>query len=140
MVLVDTSIWSLALRRRPSVLSDEERRLVEEWVRLVSEGLAALIGPIRQEILSGIRRPEVFEALRNDLSNFPYLTVDPGDYDRAAEFFNACRAHGITGGPTDMLISAVACRHDILVFAADPDYVRYARHVPLRLHRPRQAV
>jgi hypothetical protein len=105
----------------------------------VTEGLAALIGPIRQEILSGVRRPEVFRMLRQTLSDFPYLGIDAADYDRAAEFFNVCRARGISGGPIDMLISAVACRHDVPLFAADADYARCARHLPFKLHRARQA-
>ena len=134
MVLVDTSIWSLALRRRPAALTAAEGRLVDEWTDLVSEGLAGLIGPIRQEILSGVRRSEVFQALRRDLSDFPHLGIDAVDYDRAAEFFNVCRARGITGGPTDMLISAVAYRHGVPIFTVDTDYGRYARHIPLRLH------
>jgi predicted nucleic acid-binding protein len=134
MILVDTSIWSLALRRRPTALSVGEHQLVEEWARLVTDARAALIGPIRQEILSGVRRAEVFEMLRQALSDFPYLGIDAGDYDRAAEFFNACRAHGVTGGPIDMLISAVAYRHEVPVFAADADYARYTRYLPFRLH------
>jgi predicted nucleic acid-binding protein len=138
MILVDTSIWSLALRRRPVALSAGEAGLVEEWAHLVTEGLAGLIGPIRQEILSGVRRPEVFQALRRELADFPNLGIDAVDYDRAAEFFNVCRAQGITGGPIDMLISAVAYRHHVPVFSGDTDYVRYAQHLPLRLHRPRR--
>jgi hypothetical protein len=137
MVLVDTSIWSLALRRRPAVLSASERSLVDEWARLVMEGLALLIGPIRQEILTGVRRPEVFQTLRRALSDFPYLSIEPIDYDRAAEFYNTCRARGLIGGPIDMLISAVASRHEVSVFAADTDFARYARHLPVRLHGPR---
>jgi predicted nucleic acid-binding protein len=137
MVLVDTSIWSLALRRRPAALSAAEDQLVSEWAGLVTEGLATLIGPIRQEILSGIRRSEAFQALRRALLDFPHLGIDAEDYDRAAEFFNVCRARGVTGGPIDMLISSVAYRHAIPVFAADTDFVTYARHLPLRLHRPR---
>ena len=139
MILVDTSIWSLALRRRPAALSTEEQRLVEEWARLVTDGLATLIGPIRQEILSGVRRPEMFQALQRALSDFPYLGIDAADYDRAAEFFNLCRANGITGGPIDMLISAVAHRHETPVFAADTDYALYARYLPLQLHAPGRA-
>lgn len=137
MVLVDTSVWSLALRRRAAALTAVEVRLVDEWTGLVGEGLAGLIGPIRQEILSGIRRPEVFRALRRDLADFPHLGIDAIDYDRAAEFFNACRARGVTGGPIDMLISAVAYRHAVPIFTIDIDYARYARHIPLRLHVPR---
>ena len=137
MILVDTSIWSLALRRRPTVLTAAEARLVEEWAHLVSEGVAGLIGPIRQEILSGVRRPEAFQALRRELSDVPHLGIDAVDYDRAAEFFNVCRARGVTGGPIDMLISAVAYRHGVPIFTVDTDYARYARHIPLRLHAPR---
>lgn len=137
MILVDTSIWSLALRRRAAALSAEEERLVGEWARLVAEGMAGLIGPIRQEILSGIRRLEAFQALRRMLLDFPHLNIAAEDYDRAAEFFNVCRARGVTGGPIDMLISSVAYRHGIPVFAVDTDYMMYARHLPLRLHLPR---
>ena len=137
MILVDTSIWSLALRRRAAALSAEEERAVGEWARLVAEGIAVLIGPIRQEILSGIRRIDAFRALRRTLLDFPHLSITAEDYDRAAEFFNVCRAGGITGGPIDMLISSVAYRHTIPVFAVDTDYAMYARHLPLRLHLPR---
>jgi predicted nucleic acid-binding protein len=139
MVLVDTSVWSLALRRRTAALSAAEDQLVGEWAGLVAEGLATLIGPIRQEILSGIRRSEAFQSLRRALLDFPHLGIDAEDYDRAAEFFNVCRARGVTGGPIDMLISSVAYRHAIPVFAADTDFVIYARHLPLRLHRPRSS-
>jgi predicted nucleic acid-binding protein len=137
MVLVDTSIWSLALRRRAAALSTEEGRLVQEWTRLVAEGMAALIGPIRQEILSGIRRIEAFQALRRTLLDFPHLHIAAEDYDRAAEFFNVCRARGVTGGPIDMLIASVAYRHTTPVFATDVDFTMYARHLPLRLHLAR---
>jgi predicted nucleic acid-binding protein len=136
MTLVDTSVWSLALRRRPGSLSINERRLVDEWKRLVEKGLAVLIGPIRQEILSGIRERSTFETLRGLLSSFRYFEIVASDYDRAAEFFNDCRANGISGGHVDLLISSVAHRLDVPVFTADPDFVRYARHVPLRLHKP----
>ncbi len=61
---------------------------------LVAEGMAALIGPVRQEILSGIRRLEAFRALRRTLLDFPHLNIATEDYDRAAEFFNVCRGGG----------------------------------------------
>jgi len=65
MVLIDTSVWSLALRRSSLDLNNKQRRLVDRWTELVREGQAALIGPIRQEILSGVRHQESFETLRN---------------------------------------------------------------------------
>ncbi len=135
MVLVDTSVWSLALRRRPGSLGDEERIVVGEWTRLVKAGRAVLVGPIRQEILSGIRKQSTFAELRTLLSSFRYLEIEAGDYDRAAEFFNRCRAKGVSAGHVDLLIAAVAHRFEVPVFTTDPDFALYARHVPLELHR-----
>ncbi len=85
-VLIDTTIWSLALRRRSHQLSPEEKGLVEEWERLVTSGRAVLAGPIRQEVLSGVQSEKMFEALQERLSTFRYLEVLPGDYDQAARF------------------------------------------------------
>ncbi len=77
IVLVDTTIWSLALRRRPQNLSDPERLLVAEWAQLVRSGAAVLMGPIRQEILSGIRTQESFAAIQEGLGDFRYLEIIP---------------------------------------------------------------
>ena len=64
-VLVDTTIWSLALRRRLRDLSDDEARLVARWAELIQSGQAILIGLVRQEILSGIRDRVAFEVSTN---------------------------------------------------------------------------
>lgn len=134
IVLVDTTIWSLALRRRSDQLSDIERRLLDEWMRLVRTGEAVLIGPIRQEVLSGIRESRVFAAIQEKLGAFRYPEVLPEDYDRAARFFNACRARGITGSAVDLLICAVAHRLDSPIFTTDIDFQHYSKHVRIRLH------
>ena len=136
IVLVDTTVWSLALRRRRGVLSAAEAALVDEWARLVRTGEAALAGPIRQELLSGLRERKTFVSLQEQLSNFRYLAVTPGDYDRAAAFFNDCRAAGIAATPIDMLLCAIASRHDVAIFTTDEDFPRYATCLPIRLHRP----
>lgn len=137
-VLVDSTIWSLALRRRSSQLSILEQRLVEEWVTLVTSGRAVLTGPIRQEILSGIRSEAAFEALQERLSSFRYLEVLPGDYDQAALFFNLCRSRGIVGTHVDMLLCATAYRYGVPVFTTDQDFSHYARCLPIGLHRPEE--
>lgn len=135
-VLVDTTVWSLALRRRSDQLSSLERGLVEHWAELVISGRAVLAGPIRQEILSGIRSPEVFEALRAKLLPFRYLEVLPQDYDQAALFFNLCRSKGVAGSHVDMLLCAVAYRYDVPIFSTDGDFPLYAPHLPIRLYKP----
>jgi predicted nucleic acid-binding protein len=137
-VLVDTTIWSLALRRRPHQLSAAEKGLVEEWADLVSSGRVALIGPVHQEVLSGIRGTEAFEALHEKLSSFRYLATLPGDFVQAARFFNLCRSHGVAGSHIDMLICAMAHRYGVPIFTTDPDFPGYAKHLPIRLHEPGQ--
>ena len=97
MILVDTPIWSLALRRRPHDLNAGEERHVREWERLVRAGGAHLIGPIRQEILSGVRDEQARERLRTALRPFPDVPITTDDSERAAHFFNRCRAKGIVG-------------------------------------------
>jgi len=134
IVLVDTTIWSLALRRRRRTLSAGERLLVDEWKRLVRSGEAVLIGPIRQEILSGIRDEESFASIRESLGDFRYLEIVPFDYDQAARFFNVCRTQGISGTAIDLLICAVAHRHDVPIFTTDLDFSRYAPQLEVRLH------
>ena len=135
MVLVDTSIWSLALRRRPDVLDSEQRALLEEWRHLVRRGSAVLIGPIRQEVLSGIRSEAQFESIREALGSFGYLEIVALDYDEAARLFNTCRSNGITATAIDLLICTVARRYDVPIFTTDPDFDHLAPHAALRLHR-----
>jgi len=105
-VLVDTGVWSLALRRRQ--ISQDPKGL--ELRELIREGRAHVIGPIRQEVLSGIREKAQFDRLRDHLREFPDLPVRTADHERAAEFFNVCRSRESKGRNTDFVICAVADR------------------------------
>ncbi len=129
-VLIDTSVWSLALRR--SAPQDEPH--VRELRRLIDELRAEIIGPIRQEILSGVREPARFDALRQMLRAFPDLAVGIEDYERAAEFFNLCRQAGLQGSNTDFLICAVAEGRGLTIFTTDQDFQRFQNHIPIELH------
>ncbi len=134
MVLVDTSVWSLALRRRQTDLRPEERALTEALRELVRGGRAQIAGPVRQELLSGIREEEGFRKLRDYLRAFddPQLQIE--DYEEAARMNNACRARGITGSPVDFLICAVAHLRNWQVFTTDRDFGRYGKVLPVRLY------
>lgn len=139
MVLVDTPIWSLAMRRRKEVLSTKDRVLENELAALVQTRRAHLIGPVRQELLSGLREEAAFLRLRDLLRPFPEPALIPEDYELAAEYSNRCSASGIAGSPTDFLICAVAARRDWQVFTTDRDFIGYARHLPITLYRPRES-
>ena len=128
-VLVDTSVWSLALRRRAPA-----DPVVEVLHQLIMAGRAAMVGPVRQEILSGIRDVAAFHRLRDQLAAFPDETIVTADYERAAEFFNACHQKGLQGSNTDFLLCAVSIRHRMPLLTTDDDFPRYAKVIPLVLH------
>lgn len=136
-VLVDTPIWSFALRRRPEQLDDEQRRLVAELTELVREGRAALTGDIRQEVLSGVADLGRWTRLRDALRRFTDEPLTTVDYERAAEAFSLCRARGIQSTPVDLLICAIAERLEMPIFTTDGDFPHYARVLPIALHRVR---
>lgn len=137
MVLVDTSVWSLALRRQDRNLGAQQKQITEELAELIREGRAQLIGPVRQELLSGIRSESQYQRLRADLRAFDHLALTVGDYEEAARTNNQCRAKGVSGSAIDFLICAVAARRNWQVFTTDKDFAAYARHVPIRLYAPR---
>lgn len=131
-VRVDTSVWSLAFRRRAPVHPG-----VDELRRLIGHGRAAIVGPIRQEVLSGIRDTATFERLRDHLRAFSDEPITEADYERAAECFKACRARGLQGSNTDFLLCAVAEHHGFPILTTDDDFARYARVLPIAIHNPR---
>lgn len=130
-VLVDTSVWSLALRRkrRPG-----DSSAPTELGALILDGRVAIIGPIRQELLSGVKETAHYDRLRDYLRAFPDVAIATEDYEEAASLFNHCRARGIQGSNTDFLICAVAIRNGFAIFTTDADFTNYATLLPISLH------
>ncbi len=133
-VLVDTSVWSLALRRKAHDLNAGERLRVEGLAELISEGRAKLMGLIRQELLSGIKTIAQFEKLREVLRAFPDEPVNTDDHEAAAKASNDCRTKGITVSAIDILICTVALQRNLLIYTTDPDFRNYARVLPLKFY------
>ena len=128
-VLVDTCIWSLALRRDPN----DKDSLVFTLKELINDVRVQMIGPIRQEILSGIKSKNQFKQLKSYLSAFPDLPLQKQDYELAAEYFNINRQKGIQGSNTDFLICALSSRVQIPIFTSDKDFISYKKNVPIVL-------
>ena len=137
-VLVDTSVWSLALRRASGSLSVTERAVVAELAALIEEGGAKIIGLVRQELLSGIKSSDQFAKLREILAAFPDEPATSEDYERAALFSNRCRREGVAVSVSDMLICSIAESRGWPIFSTDPDFKRYARILAIRVHNPRK--
>jgi len=135
LVLVDTPVWSLALRRTSTDLSPGEQRLTAALQELIRDGRAQLLGPVRQELLSGIRQEASFRRLRDQLRAFDEPRIESADYEEAAHINNQCRSRGIAGSAIDFLICAAASRRDWQVFTTDQDFTRYASVIHLKLYQ-----
>ncbi len=136
MVLVDTSIWSLALRRHPSDLSPPERNIANNLRELVQEGRVQLLGAVRQEILTGIREQAKFRKLCSELHEYEDVALAPDDYENAARMSNLCRESGIAATPIDMLICAVSQKRGWPVFSTDRDFIHYAKVLSIQMMMP----
>ena len=131
-VLVDTCVWSHAFRR--AIAPDATAHHLNE---LIKQNRAQILGVVRQEILSGIRYEQQFLKLRNAMRAFVDLSLDVAHYELAASIANKCRSKGLQGSVVEFLICAVGVLDRIEIYTTDNDFVRYARHVPIRLYKPR---
>lgn len=98
-------------------------------------GQAELIGPIRQELLSGLKRETDVVRVKKGLGAFLDLVLVQADYEEAAHCANRCLARGIAISSVDALICAVALRRAIAIFTMDQDFKRYSSILPIALHR-----
>ena len=134
IVVVDTSVWSVALRRPSRVrVSNDDLKHVRTLHDLIADARVVLLGIVRQELLSGIKEIKQFRQLRDYLQAFPDVPLNVADYEHAAEMSNTCRSHGIAGPPIDLLICSVACERQWAIYTLDRDFERYAKYLPLRL-------
>ena len=121
-VLVDTSVWSLALRRQDddaASLSSEQQRLKADLAQALQDGRVVMMGLIRQELLSGIKEPAQYDKVKAALDAFLDEPIGRADHEYAARLYNECRSHGCEAGPVDMLICAVAVRRKWQVLSSD---------------------
>jgi predicted nucleic acid-binding protein len=128
-VIVDTSVWSLFLRR--TAPRDSWQILALE--RRLRTGRVQLLGIIRQELLSGIREQSQFERLQDALAGLPDLLATTQDHVLAAQCYNLCRGRGVQGSAVDFLICAQAINHGLPILTSDKDFEAYAEILPLKL-------
>ena len=129
-ILVDTCIWSLSLRRT----NDKKNESVQLLKKLILEQKVQMIGPIRQELLSGVKSQNQFNTLKSYLSAFPDLPIKTQDYELAAEYFNINRKNGIQGSNTDFLICALSNNHEMPIFTNDNDFKLYAKNCSILIY------
>lgn len=128
-VLVDTPIWSYALRSH----RDGFEQHIKEFEALIVEQRVLIIGPIRQEVLSGYSEKKKFEKLNKKLNYFENTPIIDEDYIQAAKFSNVCRKNGVQGSHIDFLICSIAYRLEAQIFTTDKNFGYYQNHVPVQL-------
>ncbi len=133
-LFVDTSVWSLALRRDDESSAPEVTRLREA---LKSREPIATTGLVLQELLQGFHGPKARDAIVERFAALPLIVPDRDDHVAAAEVRNTCRRKGVQVGTIDALLIRLCIRHELTMLATDRDYDHAARHVPLKLWRPR---
>ena len=130
-ILVDTSVWSLAFRKKTKNVNEE--RIVSYLAKIIRDCLVVVIGPIRQEVLSGIPDSAKYEELREKMSVFPDQRIYTADYELAARFHNECRKNGIQGSHIDFLICAVAHHNNLAIFTLDNDFSYYKKCIEIEM-------
>jgi predicted nucleic acid-binding protein len=133
-LFVDTSVWSLALRRDPPFSAME----VQALIRAIESGETILTtGLVLQELLQGFVGPKARERILDRFSPVPLLVPDREDHIRAAELRNRCRRSGIQVGTIDALFAQLCLRHDLTMLATDNDFRHMTRYCALKLwHEP----
>ena len=129
-VVVDTSIWSLALRRSKETQNPEAQIL---YNLIQQEEHIFLIGIIIQELLQGVKIVRNFKKLKNDLDAFPLIETKREHYIKAAELKNHLIGKGIQSSTIDVLIASVCIANDCLLFTSDKDFTHIAKHSKLKL-------
>jgi len=132
-VIIDTSVWSLAFRKKDT--SEYERKLIQYLSEIVRDLRCVMIGPIRQEILSGISSESKFNEMQNKLSIFSDWSIETEDYELAAKFYNTCRMNGIQGSHIDFLICAVAFNSSFSILTLDNDFEKYKKYTGIVLEK-----
>ena len=129
-LFVDTSVWSLALRRDSPSSATEVRALI----RAIETGETILTtGLVLQELLQGFSGPKAREQILDRFSAVPLLVPDRDDHIRAAELRNRCRRAGIQIATIDALLAQLCVRHDLTMLASDNDFKHIAGHCALKV-------
>lgn len=129
-LFVDTSVWSLALRRDAASSAPE----VSELVRALEAGDAIITtGLVLQELLQGFSGPRQREQILDRFAALPLLVPDRRDHVNAAELRNHCRRGGIQIGTIDALLAQLCIRHDLTMLSTDKDFRGMAGQCTLKL-------
>lgn len=129
-LLVDTSVWSLALRRDTEVTAPEVQTLQHA---LEGADQVFTTGLVLQELLQGFSGPKVRVQLIERFAALGFLQPDRSDHIEAAAVRNSCRRHGVQIGTIDAVLIQLCLKHDLVLLSSDNDFRSAAKHIKFRL-------
>lgn len=129
-LLVDTSVWSLALRRDGQATEPEVQHLKGALLGLQD---VVTTGLVLQELLQGFSGPKARTQIIERFAALPLLQPDRQDHIDAAALRTACRQAGVQLGTIDALLAQLCIRNDLTLLTTDQDFTHAARHCPLRV-------
>ena len=129
-LLVDTSVWSLALRRDAVPKQPEIAALK---VALAGSEVVVTTGLILQELLQGFAGPKARKQIIESFASLPLIQPDRDDHIAAAELRNVCRKVGVQLGTVDALIAQLCITHNLTLLSTDKDFAHAAKHCNLKL-------
>jgi predicted nucleic acid-binding protein len=129
-LLVDTSVWSQAMRRDGPMESKEVVALREA---LDGADSVVTTGLVLQELLQGFNGPKAREAIIERFAALPLIQPDRQDHIAAAEIRNICRRRGVQVGTIDALLIQLCGRYELTLLSSDNDFVNATSHAPFKL-------
>ena len=132
-LFVDTSVWSLALRRD---VPPADPQVFALGAALTAGETILTTGLVLQELLQGFAGPKARAQILERFSAVPLVVPDREDHVQAAALRNACRRVGIQVGTIDALIAQLCVRHGLTLLSTDKDFAEIARHAPLKVWHP----
>ena len=132
-LLVDTSVWSLALRRDAKTQEPEVQALIEA---LGGSDIVVTTGLVLQELLQGFSGPKAASAIVERFSALALVQPERVDYIAAAEIRNTCRRSGVQIGTVDALIAQLCISNDLSLLTTDQDFTHAAKHCKLKVWSP----
>ena len=135
-LFVDTSVWSLALRRDCPASEPEVHQLKDA---LLGADVVVTTGLVLQELLQGFSGPKASAQIIEHFAALPLIQPDREDHIAGAVLRNTCRRAGIQVGTIDALLAQLSIRHDLTLLSTDNDFKLVAKHCALRIWTPKVA-
>jgi predicted nucleic acid-binding protein len=128
-LFVDTSVWSLALRRDtpPDIAELKELR------RALVAGSVISTGLVLQELLQGFSKPKAHQQIIERFRPIPLIVPNRDDHIDAADLRIRCRRRGVQAGTIDALLAQLCIRHELTMLTTDRDFQYIGRIVPLTI-------